>query len=428
MYATKEVDSYFQTDIAFNTTALTEQISYNIFIGYVKDEIDEILSNDEHKGLVSLSTGTLRKFVDNLKTTHNTQIYGRSPAVQDLFILHQIAKVLKKYNDNCLKLSQIEFRSKIYYPNIVYLLLRILNPAHKFLQTNIKTIYSSFYRKNTGLLKVYTNSFYMDEDVIKTDVLYEFLGNALLKFNPLTIDNFNGFYRQVIRSIFSFYFKKEHRIHTSYGSYWSLETNLDEINNSTIRINIYRDVLYELQADKIRQCSPILNQLYYNFNIFKNVIISNELQNMYFNTHKDDVVIGGNEYKILKLYKDVETEHNYEFIEEIKKLPLIYKLLKCAHIINPKSKPYNEMLIKPEQVQIVVLDELVYPFKNMFNDTYMYGILDRISKNFTNTILTGEYINLITLETVKINHISFLNQIRNFVRLCLQTVKNEYRI
>jgi hypothetical protein len=90
--------------------------------------------------------------------------------------------------------------------------------------------------------------------------------------------------------------------------------------------------------------------------------------------------------------------------------------------MNPKVRPYNEKLFKPKLVKLAVFEELMSPFKNNFADKNMMEILDRISMNFTNSILTGEYINLFTLTTVKINQFSFISQTRKFVRLCLKNI------
>ena len=77
------------------------------------------------------------------------------------------------------------------------------------------------------------------------------------------------------------------------------------------------------------------------------------------------------------------------------------------------------MLIKPELVKTVILDELCYPFKNVFSDGYLQPILTKVSENFVNLVLSGEYINLMTLSTVRIEQVSFIEQLRKFVRICL---------
>ena len=84
------------------------------------------------------------------------------------------------------------------------------------------------------------------------------------------------------------------------------------------------------------------------------------------------------------------------------------------------------MVIKPEQIKSAILDELIHPFKNLFSESYIYGLLEKISDNFIQSVLTGEYLNLLSLSTVKIYQISFIEQVRRFVRICLnRTIPEE---
>ena len=132
--------------------------------------------------------------------------------------------------------------------------------------------------------------------------------------------------------------------------------------------------------------------------------------------------ITNNEYKLLKIYDD--DIMNEQIIEKIRKLPTIFKLLKCVHIVNPKGKPHNEMVIKPELLKFAVRDELIHPFRNFFNENYLLPILEKVAENFVNSLLMGDYINLITLAPIKINQISFVEQVRKFVRICLDEMSN----
>ena len=180
---------------------------------------------------------------------------------------------------------------------------------------------------------------------------------------------------------------------------------------------MYRDVLFDLQTKRFYEKSPTMTQLNYNYKVFRNVIINNEFQDVYFSTNRDRFVLNNSEYKLMRLYSD-DIEKN-GILEKIKKLPSIYKLLKCVHIINPNSKPYNEMLIKPAMVKNAVLEELTYPFRNMFHEEYVLSILEKIAQNFTDQILNGEYINLFSLSTIKIDQITFIQQLKKFINICL---------
>ena len=355
--------------------------------------------------------------MENLKKAHSDLLNGRSEIVKDLFVLHQTTNCLLRYNSEFLGLSYPDYRARVFYPNIIYMLVRILSRAQNFFQKTIKAVYSEICRKSFGIIYSHVNTFYLDHDIIKNDVLHEFLGNGLKKFNPLEINNIDAFYKSSFRYVFDYYFKKEKRVNTVYDSVWEIKQSDENFVSISVRLGLYRDVLYDLQTKKFYEKSPTMTQLSYNFNVFKNVIIDNEFQSVYFGTYRDKFLMSNNEYKLMKFYSD-DIEKN-GILKQIKELPTIYKLLKCVHIINPNVRPYNEMLIKPAAVKTAVLEELMIPFKNMFSDDYIYVILDKVADNFTKAILSGEYINLFSLSSVKIDQITFIQQVKKFINICL---------
>lgn len=392
-------------------------ITSSIVNNYLCDEILGLLKCYKEYGVAAVRASTMKRYVTKLKAAHHNTISDQSHIVQELFLLHQTCKYLYYYNQNVLGMSHTEFRARVLFPNIVYMLVRYLPNAYRFLQDTVRTIYNEISRHSYGVIQKYSNAYYLDHDLIRTDVLYEFLGNGLKKFDPLTIENIRYFYKQIFRKIFFYYFKKEQKVHTSYASLWDIDKSVGQMMSTPARLSIYRDVLYSLQVEKFCNTSPTLNQLSYNYSIFKNVIVNNEFQNMCFSIDRDTFMLKDNQYKLMKLYNGDAFEER--LVSEIKELPLIYQLLKCVHIINPKVKPYNEMMIKPETVKTAVLEELTHPFRNMFSDSHIHAILEKIASNFTQNILSGEYINLLTLSSVKINHVTFIPQIKKFVNLCV---------
>lgn len=418
-----QVSNDFEEHPTNYSNDITLEISYKTLYTCLHNELEKIKTMEPGMPINCLKSRTLKKYVEKLKATHFQILASRSRIVQDLFVLHQTVNCLYRYNNEFLNFSYPEYRSKVLYPNIIYMLIRILTSAHKFLQNTIKSVYNEICRKSYGIVYSHINTFYLDHDTIKTDVLYEFLGNGLKKFNPLDIDNITVFYKSSFRYVFNYYFKKEKRINTVYDSVWEIEQTLDNMVSIPIRLGIYRDVLYDLQTKKFYQKSPTMTQLSYNYKVFKNVIVDNQFQDVYFSSYRDSFVLNNNEYKLMKFYDD-DIEANGT-LEKIKKLPTIYRLLKCVHIVNPNSKPYNEMLIKPKMVKTAVMEELIHPFKNMFNEYYMYGILENVAENFTKTILSGEYINLFTLSNVKIDQITFIQQMKKFIEICLTEGVND---
>lgn len=326
-----------------------------------------------------------------------------------------------RYNTDILNLSYIQFRSHFYFPNIIYLLVRFLPEVRQFLQKTIKSAYFTIQKRNSKLIYLFENAIYTDVDVIKTDILYTFLGNSIKKINPYEIRNVNAFYKQVFLNHFFYYFKYEQKIHSRVVDEWSADGVINEPKSTPTREGIYREVLTNLQVENYRDVSPTMKQLHYNYNIFKNVIINNEFQNMFLTSQKEENPIfynlNNSQYKILSLYNKIMTDE--EFLIELKKLPLIYKLLKSVHLVSKNTK-IKLTSIKPEVLVSAIADELSLPFKNIINsDISIRNVLLKIAENFVSSILSGEYISLQTLAPIKLDQISFVIQLKKFIKLCI---------
>lgn len=403
-----------------NTSLIIETNETQLLQDIMGDDLIR-LSNDTLKSAQTVKLKRLKQYINKFNSLNSLILHPYNDLMKELYLLHYTAKSLYLFNERQLNLTQQQFRMRILYPNLIYILIRLSPNARKFLYSTIKLVYNQIKKKSSSIINAFTNSIYTDEEVIKTDILYEFLGNGLRKLNPLDVRDINAFYAQVFRNIFDYYFKKEQRLHASLNDIWNIQEILDNYAQPSTRLSIYRDVLYNIQIEKMYKRSPTISQIWYNFSIFRNIVIPNEFQNIYFSTMTDINVLNNDEYKLIKFYDDDLLQK--EFLVEIKKLPIIYQLLRCIHINNPSTKAYNEMLIKPDVVKHAVLEELVYPFKNFFQEDIIHDILNKIATNFTNSILNGEYINPLTLSVIKINQLTFLTQLKKFINLCIGAIK-----
>lgn len=399
-------------------------LTSNMIGKHLSKEIDHLLS-DGISNIACCMPANIKRFIDDMASAHFNVINNKNPIVQELFILYQTCKAMDYYNATQWQLSKQEFRARILFPNLLYILYIKLHKARGFFQRCINIIFNDYKKKNYGLLQRFVHSYYIDEDVIKNDILFRYLGNGLKKYNPLKIEDPDAFYKRSFSQVFYYYFRGEEKAHTSYASLWDVDSTISQTTlNPTLRLSLYRDVMYSLQIQKFCEETFIMKQINYNFNVFKNVVIPNELQNLYFSAKTDVSMLTDNQYKLLKLYHDDDISKRKLSNDTIMKirenLPVIYQLLKCVHIISPKTKPYNEMRIKPDLVRNAVLEELQYPFRNFFGQDHLISILNQVAVNFTNNLLSGEYINVLTLSSIRITQPSFIKQVREFVKLCLE--------
>lgn len=415
----------FELDVSEKNTPEND-MSFKLSYGVFKECFNESFENAKQidKKLftpITFKSKIFQRYLERFNFEHYDLLSARSQVIKELFLLYHTSKSLYKYNDDVLKMPHIQFRSHFYFPNIIYLLIRYLPEVRVFLQKTIKSAYYLIQKKNARLIKLFESAIYSDHDVIKTDILYSFLGNSIKKINPFEINNINVFYRQVFLNHFFYYFKSEQKIHSTVIDEW---TNLDvvETRAAPTREGLYKDILTTLQVEDFKEDSPTMRQLHYNYNIFKNVIIGNEFQSVFLTSRSpnDTTVfcnLNNSQYKVLSFYHKLLT--NEEFITELKKIPLIYRLLKSVHLVTRNSS-IKLTTIRKEVLVSAVADELAYPFRNMLNsDISLRTILTNIAENFVSSILAGEYISLQTLSPIKLDQMSFVMQLRKFIKLCI---------
>lgn len=400
-------------------------LSYNLFLDVFSSQFQNALNIDERiKTPVTFRSKTFQTFIQKFNELHDNTLSARSNLVKELYILHYFAKAISRYNDDIIHDSYIKFRSHYYFPNVLYLLIRFLPEARRFFQKMLKAAYYIIKKNNSRLIYLFENAIYTDVGTIQTDVLYTFIGNAIKKINPCTIDNLESFFRSVFLNHFFYYFKYEQSIHSQVMDTMSYsETILDSKYIST-RENLYRDVLTNIQVDAYQNESPTMRQIIYNYNIFKNAISNNEFQNIFLTRDAEvtyDICdLNNTKYKILTMYNKINESNR--FIDELKSIPLIFKLLKSVHLITRSDTVSKFKSVNYELIKSAVVDELSYPFRNIIHsDLTILPVIKKIAHNFATSILSGEFINLQTLAPIKIDSMSFIMQLRKFIKLCLTT-------
>ena len=400
------------------------EASYIIFKDCFEDQFKNAMKIDKKLfSPVTFKSRTILKYIEKFNSQHQDSLSSRSTIVRELFLLHHTARCMYRFNDEELHLKHVQFRSHFYFPNIIFMLVRFLRETRAFLQKTIRAAYQIMQKNNAKIVHIFENSIYLDTDVIRTDVLYTFLGNSLTKINPYDVKNISAFYRQVFLNNFFYYFKKEQKIHSKVVEDITSESVLDDDKSIPTRDSLYKTVLTGLQVESYKEISPTMRQLHYNYNIFKNVIIGNEFQSLYLSAQpsRESAIycnLDDSQYKVMSLYDKIMSDE--EFVKELKKLPTIYKLLKSVHLITRSTVP-KFISVPPDVVVSVVADELAVPFKNLLNsDTSIRTVLMKIADNFVHSILTGEYISLQTLAPINMDTMSFVQQLKKFIKLCVR--------
>lgn len=405
-------------------------LSYNIFVDIFSKQFNNSTKIDINLLTpITFRSKTFQKYIDLFNQHHDNILSTRSILVKELYLLYHFSKSLQMYNDDIIHMQYSHFRSHYYFPNIIYLLIRFLPTARDFFQKSINIAYNTIKKNNSRLVYLYESAVYTDSGVMRTDILYTFLGNTIKKINPLLIENLKAFYRQVFLNHFFYYFKYEQDIHSQVIDSMSNIDNMIENKSVSTRENIYRDVLTSLKVESMQNESPTMKQISYNYNIFKNVITTNEFQNIFLTSQNNNPYniceLKNSQYKILSMYNEIDKSSN--LIKELKTIPLVYKLLKSVHLITKNDITTKLKTINIDLLQSAIVEELSYPFKNILKtNSSILPILKKIANNFINSILVGEFINLQTLSPIKIDHISFISQLRKFIQLCLNSNEHNF--
>ena len=299
------------------------ELSVQLIETYLKDDIYSIANNTNKYGVSCFSKKNLLKFLSKLEEHFTPKLLDTTDVVKkELYLLYEICNGLLEYNDKNNILEYPTFRSRILFPNLIFILVKYYKKAQNFLQKTIRLIYNEYLNKNASLINKFINSYYLDENIIKCDILYKFLGSGLRKFNPLEIDNIHYFYKEAVRKTFYYHFKSDYNLNSEYLAFSINDYELSRNKNIPMRLTYYRNVMYNLQIKKMCKESTTLKQITYNYNIFKNIIINNEFQDMFYSLNQDSFMLKNNQFKLMKLYDNDSTN---KFILELKNLPLIYQ-------------------------------------------------------------------------------------------------------
>ena len=338
------------------------------------------------------------------------QILKYNLIVQQFYFLYILSILFYRYNEQELQLPLSEFIKRIYFPNILSLCSKYFIQSRRLLFKLIKKIYNEIKDDN-----IYNTSYLLykeNENNIKNNILQLFLINILPKFNPFDFENLEDFYTILFKRIFFFYLKSK-KINSSSLQIQVLNTS-DFLENQTERFKIYEDAIYLSQIQNICSKSTELNTIDLEFDRFKKIILPNEIQKLFlykFVQSKNSTNITNK----LNLFKLCST--NSPTLDKIKnKLPNIYRLLRSIHIMSHNTV-FSE--IDKNNMKTQFYNTLCRIFEKQFDVERISNILLTVSYNLTESLTTGEFIDMISLTQVEINNVKFVEQFCDFLVIML---------
>lgn len=355
----------------------------------------------------NLDTWSMRLLVKQVKELTYPLLASYDELERELYVAHLLALALEKCNREVLHLDYREFRQGVYFPHLLYIVVRLLPTAGRFLHRTIRKVFQECVRKYTWISGSSLNA-----ELVHSDAFYDFLGNGLKKINPLSLVNLPAFYQTFFRNVLSYHFLRNR------GGQRIVRRMVPSDQQPSVRFRMYHRILSKMETELFAMESPTLMQVLYNLRIFENIIKNNELQRLFFLAREKR--IGGDEIRHTLAVHRESMKSSSPLMEKIKSLDIVYQLLRCCRVSSKKG--CNGHAVTAAMVKTVVFEELVLNFKNLISERFIYEIFEQIAVNFAETVLGGEYINPLTFSTVKINSLSFVSQIRAFLNLCLNFI------
>lgn len=356
-----------------------------------------------------IKPSVVEEYIKQLYLLNCPKILKSNLTNQQFFLLYITCISFYRYNDRILKLKNHEFIHQIYFPNILAMCSKYFIQARRILFKLIKNIYIEF---KDDLDSNFSYILYKEnENNIKNNILQIFLTNVLPKFNPFDLENLEDFYTILFKRIFFFYLKTK----TINDDILLLNSNTqdDILENQSERFRIYEDAIYLSQIQQICSESTELNTINLEFDKFKKIILPNEIQKLFL--YKTPSSKSNKIASRLNLFTICST--NSPLLNKIKnKLPNIYKLLRSIHIMTPNSlfSEADKMYMREQFYTTLILI-----FKDKFDINSISHILKNISDNLTDSLTSGEFIDMISLTQVEINGFRFIDQFKDFLKIIL---------
>jgi len=386
---------------------------FELYIGSKLVTLIEINNEYQSIGSKKVINDDLPEYFEKLFIACSPTILKGKLEIQQLYQLHITAILFNRFNERVLKLQSPEFNETIYFPNLLNICAKHLISARRFIHRIIKNSFSDFKFNNNDIIIYYTELYSIDEQYLINDVNYFFLGNVLTKFDPIKLVDINSIYFNTIQRMFYFYIKSKIS-QTDLDKLDSVQMyNYEHLNTSSERYCLYEEALYLAQLYRVCKTSNVSNQIKNQVQLFKKSIITNEFQKLLiFNIQQDRFNARLNNVELVQKFCD----DVYDVTKFKTQTPIIYRLLRSIHIKNAKNT-FSEADLKYINPHIQIV--LTNIFSKSLSVESIKSIIPKLTENFINTLLIGEYIDMMSMTVVTIPIVKFTDQLKLFLSIIL---------
>jgi len=391
-----------------------------IFVKYIGSNISQLIDIQNKYGSIGTKkvvNVSLDPYFEKLFIACCPTILKGKIQMQQLYQLHLTALLMDRYNEKVLKLSTDEYRTTIYFPNILNICAKYLIHARRYMHRVIKLSFEDFKVRSNDIIVYYSELYGIDEKLIINDINYFFLGDVISKFDPIHLVDVEAIYFNVLQRMFYFYLKSKisKRDHAKLQYVQSNSVGLS--NTVTERYRLYEEALYLAQLYQTCEKSNVVTQLEEQLRHIKHTIITNDLQSILsFGTDKYDPRATDKKL-IIDMFDD---KYDIEYFKN--HTPIIYRILRSIHVKTTDSS-FSESDIS--YIRPSIESTLNVIFKDHLNAHAIKITIPKIADNLVNSLLVGEYIDVVTMTVVNIPIVKFTDQLSLFLKKMLMLRKTD---
>jgi hypothetical protein len=395
-------------------TDIDLQLLDGLFINNIGFNIQHLLQLQAQYSSIGskiVADNSMEIFFNKLFTASCPKVLKYSATIQQLYQLHIFSILLCRYNDQELHFDNDEFIQNVYMPNIMGACAKHLISARRFIQRLVRISYNELYSKCRDIVDIYYDRYRTDSDSFKNEVIYLFLRNILLQFDPLEIKDPDKFYSTIMYRIFFFFLKSK----TTGLINNNIDRSIIQLNIPSERYRIYEEALYLSQIRNMCNKSEAMDQISKKYETMKQIIIPNEIQKLFLmSLNKGHVITPKNKIALMKTFDQFD---NIAHLRS--KAPSIYRLLRSIHILSDKS---SLIVSDIDLIHNRVYSTLYAKFDGVLNKDIIKPVLTNITDNLVSSLTIGEYIDMLTLTTVKITGNKFIEQLEIYLNIVLSEV------
>ncbi|MBC8427433.1 MAG: hypothetical protein H8D97_00930 [Proteobacteria bacterium] len=352
-----------------------------------------------------------KAFFDLLKDIRSLPLIRYNENIKQFHLLHVLGLLYLDFNDNYLKMEYSEFMDDIYFPNMMNIISsNFFDQCATLITKQAKEAYNEIRDQSKEVIDFYLIFYRTEPTIIHSDIVSKFIKGSFLKEDPVNMDDIKSEYLFYFKEILYSYIKNR----TSNILDFELDPSIleeDNLMNMSSRYRIYEKGLRVSHIQQLCKSSETLTHISKNYDMVRNNILTNELQQLYHFIIDNNRVVD-NKLLILK-----SNSENYSLNKISIKLPLIYKLLRSLHINTENRSIFTEN--DKKMICDTIYNVIYSRISNKLDNINAQLLSKTISLNLTKSLFTGSFIDPYTMKPLDITGCLFARQLRKFLEILL---------